>query len=217
MRLSDVWPVRGVELRHGVLELRPMTESDLPTILDRLPDDLEMDPTLPRYAALDPGAARAAALVQGYWRAMGGWSPQDWALPFVVRLAGEVVGAQVLEGPRDYGVERVVDSSSWLVQERRGQGLGTLMRAAVLELAFGHLGAVAAITSAYPENAASLGVSRRLGYANSHTSVLEHNGRQLQHLRLERDAWRESRRGRAVTVRGVEPALPWFGLDDERG
>ncbi|HET8594849.1 MAG TPA: GNAT family N-acetyltransferase, partial [Intrasporangium sp.] len=216
MTLTDVWPVRGIELRHRGLELRPMTEADLPGIVERLPDDLEMDPTLPRYGARDAGAARAAALVQGYWRSMGGWSPQDWALPFVVRLDGEVVGAQVLEGPADYGEQRVVDSSSWLLQERRGQGLGTLMRAAVLELAFGHLGAVAAISSAYVENAASLGVSRRLGYADTHTSVLEHNGRQLQHLRLERDTWRESGRGRAVTVSGVAPALPWFGLGDER-
>lgn len=215
MDLTRVWPVRGIALRNGAVGLRPLTETDLPGLVDRLPDDLELDPSLPRYAALDAGASRAAALVQGYWRSHGAWSPAEWALPFVVHVDGEAVGVQVLEGPADYGLERVVDSSSWLVAARRGHGLGTLMRAAVLRLAFDHLGAVAAITSAYVENGASLAVSRRLGYVDTHTSVLEHNGRRLQHLRLERDAWLTSGHGRAATVSGVEPALPWFGLGDE--
>lgn len=217
MDLTHVWPVRGIALRNGAVELRPLSEADLPGLVDRLPDDLEMDPSLPRYAALDASRSRAVALVQGYWRAMGSWSPADWALPFVVHVDDEAVGVQVLEGPADYGVDRVVDSSSWLLTDRRGQGLGTLMRAAVLELAFTHLGAVAAVTSAYVDNAASLGVSRRLDYVDTHTSVLDHNGRRLQHLRLEREAWHASGRGRAVTVAGAEPALPWFGLGDEHG
>ena len=38
------------------------------------------------------------------------------------------------------------------------------MRRAVLALAFGPLGAEAAITSAWPDNGASLGVSQSLGY-----------------------------------------------------
>ena len=46
----------------------------------------------------------------------------------------------------------------------RGTGLGKAMRRAVLSLAFDHLGARAAITSAWHDNHASLGVSRSLGY-----------------------------------------------------
>lgn len=213
MDLVSVWPVRGIILRAGSLELRPMTEADLPELVERLPGDLEMDPTLPTYAAHDARAARAVALVQGYWRSLGTWSPAEWALAFVVRLGGEPVGVQVLEGVSDFRAERVVDSSSWLVPERRGQGLGTLMRTTVLELAFRGLGATAAVTSAYVENAASLGVSRRLGYLDTHTSVLEHNGRMLQHLRLDRDAWYTSGRGRGVLVEGVAAALPLFELE----
>ncbi len=215
MTLASVWPVCGIVLHHGAVELRPMTEADLPELVERLPDDVEMDPSLPTYAALDAAAARAVAFAQGYWRSMGAWSPADWALPFVVRVDGEAVGAQVLEGPSDYVAERVVDSSSWLVPERRGLGLGRLMRSAVLELAFGHLGAGAAVTSAYVENAASLGVSRSMGYRETHTSVLEHNGRRLQHLRLERPDWVASGLGDAVVVEGVDAALACFGLGDE--
>ena len=130
-------------------------------------------------------ANRRAVLAQGYWRALGLWSPDDWALPFVVRSGGEVVGAQWLEGP-DWRADRTVDSSSWLVAPARGRGLGKQMRAAVLALAFGPLRADAAVSSAVVDNGPSLGVSRALGYRDTHRSVLEHSGETLQHVRLER-------------------------------
>ena len=147
-----------------------------------------MNPHATTYAGLDDRANRRAILAQGYWRALGMWSPDDWALPFVVRSGGEVVGAQWLEGP-DWRADRTVDSSSWLVAPARGRGLGKQMRAAVLALAFGPLRADAAISSAVVDNASSLGVSRALGYRDTHRSVLEHSGETLQHVRLERATW----------------------------
>jgi RimJ/RimL family protein N-acetyltransferase len=60
-----------------------------------------------------------------------------------------------------------VDSSSFLTGAVRGRGLGKQMRAAVLTLAFGPLGARFAITSAWSDNHASLGVSRALGYVEN--------------------------------------------------
>ena len=103
--------------------------------------------------------------------------------PFVVRREGVPVGMQALEGP-DYTRDRTVDSWSWLRASARGLGLGKQMRTAVLELAFRHLGAAAAVRSAVVENTSSLGVSRSLGYRDTHTSVLDHSGETLQHLRL---------------------------------
>ena len=86
------------------------------------------------------------------------------------------------------------------------------MRTAVLALAFDHLGAVAAVSSAEVGNAPSLAVSRRLGYAdnglsrtNSPAGVIE-----LQHVRLAADSWRAT--DHAVTLEGVAACLPWFGL-----
>jgi len=61
------------------------------------------------------------------------------------------------------------------------------------------------------DNAASLGVSYRLGYRDTHTSVLEHSGERLQHVRLERAVWRRAGHGRDVGIVGVEAALPLFG------
>jgi len=206
------WPLHGIRLHTSDLDLRVMTEADLPTLWALLPDDLELNPHATTYAGLDVPANRRAVLAQGYWRALGMWSPDDWALPFVVRSAGAVVGAQWLEGP-DWRSDRTVDSSSWLVAGARGRGLGRQMRAAVLALAFGPLGAASAISSAVVDNAPSLGVSRSLGYHDTHRSVLEHSGQTLQHVRLDRATWDASGRSRHVVVEGVDPALPLFGLD----
>jgi RimJ/RimL family protein N-acetyltransferase len=215
MELAEIWPVRGLRLRTAGLDLRPLTEADLPGLCAIFPTDVDLDPAATRYAALGDGANRRVILAQAYWRQLGLWSPHDWALPFAVRRGGELIGTQTLEGP-DWTVERIVDSSSWLVPESRGSGLGTQMRAAILELAFTHLGARAAITSAVVTNGASLGVSRSLGYVDTHRSVLNRSGEALQHLRLDADAWAASARGSGVRVEGVQAALPLFGLG-ERG
>lgn len=212
------WPLHGIRLRTADLDLRVMTEADLPDLSELLPDDVEMNPHATRYAGLDVRANRRAVLAQGYWRALGLWSPEDWALPFVVRRDGEIVGAQWLEGP-DWRADRTVDSSSWLVVPARGRGLGTQMRAAVLALAFGPLRAEAAVSSAVVANAGSLGVSRSLGYLDTHRSVLEHSGETLQHVRLARTAWSASGPGRSdgphggIVVDGVTAALPLFGIE----
>lgn len=206
------WPLQGIRLRTADLDLQVMTEADLPTLWELLPDDVEMNPHATTYAGLDERANRRAVLAQGYWRALGLWSPDDWALPFVVRSEGVVVGAQWLEGP-DWRADRTVDSSSWLVPGARGRGLGQQMRAAVLALAFGPLRAEAAISSAVIGNAPSLGVSRALGYRETHRSVLEHSGETLQHVRLAREAWAASGGARGVVIDGVAPALPLFGIE----
>ena len=206
------WPLQGIRLRTADLDLQVMTEADLPTLWELLPDDVEMNPHATTYAGLDERANRRAVLAQGYWRALGLWSPDDWALPFVVRSEGAVVGAQWLEGP-DWRADRTVDSSSWLVPPARGRGLGQQMRAAVLALAFGPLRAEAAISSAVIGNAPSLGVSRALGYRETHRSVLEHSGETLQHVRLGREAWAASGGARGVVIDGVAPALPLFGIE----
>ncbi|MGN6752760.1 MAG: GNAT family N-acetyltransferase [Intrasporangium sp.] len=214
-RQEPFWPLHGIRLGTPDLELHVMTEADLEEVWQALPPDLELDPGATSYEGLGGRGNRRAVVAQGYWHAFGTWSPKGWALPFVVRREGRVIGGQWLEGP-EWAADRTVDSSSWLVASSRGKGLGRQMRGAVLELAFGSLGAVAAVTSAYVENAPSLGVSRGLGYRETHTSVLEHNGRRLQHLRMEAAEWREAGHGAPVTVQGVAAAMPFFGLGAAR-
>ena len=142
----------------------PVTDADLAALAALLPDDVELDPRAEQFPGLEDSRDRQRRFVQGAWHSRGSWSPRSWCLDLGVEAEGELVGLQSLEGD-DFGALRTVDSASWLVVAARGRGIGTAMRAAALGLAFDHLGAVAAVTSAVLDNHASLGVSRRLGYA----------------------------------------------------
>ena len=211
------WPVLDVRLRIGDLELSPMTEADLAPLADLLPDDLEQDPAATTYAGLthplSDRVARGTVVHQAYWRAYGTWSAEAWRLNFVVRHGGAIIGVQELEG-NDFARLRTLDSSSFLLTAVRGQGLGRQMRQAVLALGFGPLGAQAAVTEAWHDNHASLGVSRALGYRpNGEALHRRDDGTDtMVHLRLTRADWLASGRADAVEISGVEPALTYFGV-----
>jgi hypothetical protein len=93
------------------------------------------------------------------------------------------------------------------------------MRAAVLALAFGSLHARAAITSAWHDNHASLGVSGELGYRPNGESLQARAERAdvMLHMRLPRADWLASGAGDQVTISGFEACRPLFGLFDSYG
>ncbi len=139
------------------------------------------------------------------------WSPADWMLHLLVFHEGTPVGDQSI-GARALAAERIVGTGSWLGAAYQGQGMGTEMRTAVLELAFAQLGATAA-TSGWLESGSgqSGGVSAKLGYRETGTHVESPRGGPVVHhdLRLEREDWRPPC---SVVIEGVEPCLPLFGL-----
>ncbi len=208
----SVWPLFDLRIRFGEVALRPVREADLPHLATVQPDDYEHDPHAEMLTGLDLRRNRARLVYQGYWRSLGTWSPTSWCLDFAVGYRGSVVGVQSLEA-EDFPTLRTVDSGSWLIRSVRGRGVGVAMRTAVLGLAFDHLGALAAVTSARNDNAASLGVSRRVGYTDNGVSLNDsgHGLVELQHLRITAQDWRASGRGSGVTVEGLEPCRPWFG------
>lgn len=208
------WPLAELSLRCREVSLRPVREADLPALAAVLPPDFEQDPRLELFPGLSNEENQRRLFHQGYWKSLGTWSPSSWVLHFAVAFEGALVGVQTLEG-EDFPVLRTVDSASWLVPRVRGRGLGVAMRTAVLGLAFDHLGAVAAVSSAVAGNKASLGVSRRIGYADNGLGLIAVGGgavAELQHLRLTVQAWRAAGHGRTVTVEGFPPCRPWFGL-----
>jgi RimJ/RimL family protein N-acetyltransferase len=208
------WPLFGLRLSCRDVRLRAITEADLPRLAEILPDDAEHDPRAEQFAGLDRQQNRRRLVYQTYWRNFGRWSPSSWCLGFAVEHAGSIVGVQELEAER-FPALRTVDSASWLVPAVRGRGIGVAMRMAVLGLAFDHLGAQAAITSADTDNAASLGVSRRIGYTDNGVSLIEseHGVIELIHLRLTHREWRDLGHGQHVSVHGLEACRPWFGLE----
>jgi len=115
-------------------------------------------------------------------------------------------------------VLREVHTGSWLGRRYQGHGIGTQMRAAVLHLAFEGLGAQHAASGAFEHNAASLGVSRKLGYRDDgiERHVVRGHPAVLQRLRLTRADW-QAARSVPVEIRGLEPCLPFFGLPAKPG
>jgi RimJ/RimL family protein N-acetyltransferase len=207
------WPLFDLRLASPDLALRAMTEADLAPIAGLLPDDVELDPAAQTYDAGDARTGRGIVTHQSYWQAFGNWRPGAWRLPFVVRAAGEIVGVQELEG-NDFPALRTVDTASFLVPAARGRGYGKQMRGAVLALAFGPLQAQAAITSAWHDNHASLGVSRALGYRPNGESLQARGDRAdvMQHMRLLRADWLASGLAGQVRISGLEGCWPLFGL-----
>jgi RimJ/RimL family protein N-acetyltransferase len=219
--LTAVWPPAGITIRTPDLLMRPMSEPDAAFLAAAIPADVEQNPNLPTYPGLTEPVARRVTALQEYWRNRGAWTPDEWCLTFGAWLrtprAGfqtpRFIGTQTVEGT-DFRRLRVVDSASLLLTGHRGKGLGKQMRRGVLTLAFGHMGAIAAVSGAWHDNAASLGVSRSLGYEDNGIDLHRRgDGTDLmQRVRLTRESWERSGLADGIEVAGVEPALPFFGL-----
>lgn len=207
------WPLTSLRLRTGRLLLRPMVEADLAPLAACIPDDVDQNPALPSFPGRVGRAARGTAVYQTYWHSVGTWRPESWNLLFVVLRDDVPIGVQGLEAD-NFVERRTVDSSSWLVTEARGRGHGKGMRLAILALAFDALAAEVAETSAWHDNAASLGVSRALGYVDNGVHRHADRGRigDLVHMRLTRDTWRARHADHDVRIEGLGQCLSFFGL-----
>jgi WD40 repeat protein len=153
-----------------------------------------------------PPEERARGTLQYHWSCWGSWKPSDWMLGFAVVSGGVVVGTQGIGG-RDFGVLREVHTGSWLGLGYQGQGIGTQMRTAVLHLAFEGLGARHAVSAAFEDNAASLSVSRKLGYRDDGIEWHQVRDRPVltRRLRLTRADWEAAQT--AVASGGILAAV----------
>ncbi len=208
------WPLAGLRITTPRLELRWPGESDLLALAELAATGVH-DPAVQPFtvAWTDVGPAdRARSVLQYHWGRRAAWAPADWALELVVIQDGTVVGSQGISAS-DFAIRREVSSGSWLGQAYHRQGIGTQMRAAILHLAFAGLGAEYAVSSAAEYNAASLGVSRRLGYRDDGTEIhaIRNAPVVMRRLRLDRPAWQAARTV-PVQITGLEPCLPEFGI-----
>lgn len=209
------WPLFGLRLTTSRLAMRIPTLEDLDALADvaaeGVHDPSEMPFGVP-WTDAEP-AERARGTVQHHWNLWASWKPDDWHCQLVTICDGQVVGTQEV-GARDFAVVREVKTGSWLGQRFQRQGIGTEMRAAVLHLVFAELGAQSALSGAFLDNPASLEVSRKLGYRPDGVARKSRRGEPVteQRLRLTRDDW-EVHRDVPVTVDGLAPCLPLFGLE----
>jgi len=212
--LIDHWPLVGLRLTAGPLELRLPTDAELSELADLAAQGMHEPgrmPFLVSWPSLPP-RERARALVQRHWQHRAGWSPDAWSLDLAVFADGRVVGEQEISA-RDFSVVREVSTFSWLGVRHHGKGIGTRMRAAALHLAFAGLDATDAVSAAFADNAPSLRVSEKLGYQPDGIERLAAQGRvtTTQRLRLTRARWEAVARV-PVGVTGLDRCRPLFGL-----
>ncbi|WP_442939327.1 GNAT family N-acetyltransferase [Nonomuraea sp. SYSU D8015] len=208
------WPLFNLRLTTPRLELRLPSLDDLDELADRAVEGVHDPERMPFSVPWTdvPAAELPGALIRYQLGVMARWRTDQWCCNFAVVHEGRVIGTQDVSAS-DFAVTREVQTGSWLGRAHQGAGLGTEMRAAVLHLAFTGLGAQTAVSGAFLDNPASLGVSRKLGYRPDGLSVHQVRGRRAiqQRLRLDRDDFTSPV---PVKIDGLESCLPHFGLGD---
>ncbi|MGA3031070.1 MAG: GNAT family N-acetyltransferase [Candidatus Limnocylindrales bacterium] len=207
------WPLFDLRVRTPRLELRLPTDDDLLELVRVARAgivDAERAAFLVPWHKL-PSPAFERQFLLHWWATRGSWNPSKWALGLAILQEGRAVGIQELIGT-DFAIRRTILSGSWLGREFQGQGLGTEARAAILALAFDGLGAEMAESGYLEGNVASARVSEKLGYREIGDTFVAIEGKRVREvkLRVTRDTWRRDLV--PVTIEGLEPSLPLFGI-----
>jgi len=186
------WPLFDLRVTTPRLVLRVPGEDELLRLAERAAGNI-LTPEQARFMGAwtqleSPRFERE--FMRFHWRARAEWSPTSWRLGLGVCAGGELWGS--MDGfATEFPQLRTVTTGSWLLPEARGRGLGKEMRAAIVQLFFAGLGAREVRSSAHPDNAASLGVSRALGYREDGTEmILSAVGAvEAVRMRLRREDW----------------------------
>ena len=208
------WPLYGLVVRTPLLELRPIRETEMSELIALADRGIHEPSSMPFQTPWTdlPDDERRQGLARFVWRCWADLSPASWRIPFGVWVDDAAIGMQDIAAG-DFPSIREAETGSWLGRAQQGQGLGTEMRSAILHLAFGGMGASAALSGAFWDNEPSLGVSRKLGYEADGVQTLLRRGvpDRSQRLRLTRERWERDRRD-DITIDGLDAALPLLGL-----
>jgi RimJ/RimL family protein N-acetyltransferase len=211
--LESAWPLFGLRIRSEHLVLRLPTDDDVLALIDVAKAGIHPPDEMPFGVAwsIVPSPAFERSFVQHHWGVRAAWTPEAWTLNLLVELDGRPIGSQSIHA-NDFAIHRIVDTGSWLGQAFQGRGLGKEMRAAVLSFAFDGLGARVAESAAFPDNLASSGVSRSLGYEDNGLGALAPQGvsRVSQRFRMTAEGW-ASRPRPPVAIDGLEACRELFG------
>jgi RimJ/RimL family protein N-acetyltransferase len=137
----------------------------------------------------------------------------DWNINLAVIADGEVVGASGLGGVK-FPTTRWFETGSWLGSPHQGRGLGTELRVATLHLGFLGFDALIAGTGAFDDNAASLAVTRKLGYVPNGLEHIDRRGERaaVHKFRMARDHFLAEVRRDDVEIVGAPTAREFLGI-----
>lgn len=172
------WPLFDLEIRTPRLTMRYVDDDlavELTSLAARGIHDPDWMPFAMPWSNLPSPELERQAL-QYYWRCRVETAVDTWTVNFAVIVGGEVVGTSGLMSNGEYTTLRQFETGSWLGREFQGQGIGTEMRIATLQLGFVGFGAEWATTGAWHDNGPSLGVTRKLGYTEQGTRRMVRNG-----------------------------------------
>ncbi len=147
-----------------------------------------------------------------YWKSRA-TNPDSWNILFAVIVDGLVVGSTNL-GAAGFPVLRWFETGSWLGREHQGQGIGTEMRTATLQLGFVGFDALMAGTGAFDDNGPSLGVTRKLGYEPNGIQHAERRGQVgvVERYRMAREHFEAEVRRSDIEIVGDAPVRALLGI-----
>ncbi len=213
MDLVEIFPAFGVRIECGPVTLRAIRESDAPRVAELAAGGIHTEGGRPFLMPWNLGDDQPLASLQFYYRTWANLAPTGWRLMFAVERGGEMVGAQDLT-TADFPILRTAETGSWLGFAHQGRGTGTLMRQAILALAFDHLGAIEMRSTAWVDNPNSHRVSEKCGYvvAGSTWKVREDTRVRQDDLVVTPETF--VRPPYEVVVSGLDPFLAAVGLNE---
>ncbi len=211
----ELWPLFGLVIETPRLQLRLPSEDHLIVLATAARSIRAVDERPFQMAWMyDATPQMERRMLQRHWRALAHWRPESWHLSLAVYRDGRPIGAQDLWA-NDFATARSVGTGSWITRDCQRRGYGTEARAAVLELAFGCLGARRAHSEHLDGNVAAARVSERLGYTCGERRAVEREGHGMvveQQMILEREAWALARDRPSCAVRGIAGCWELFGI-----
>ena len=220
MKLTHYLPAYRLRLRTERLELRMPDFDDMTALADVAADGIHGHGFMPFVHPWTEGTPEEVGRAAILWNlnALARSTPENWTLPLVTVYEGEVIGKQEVVA-KDFKVTREATTGSWLGRAHHGKGLGTEMRAAVLDFLFNGLEADYALSDSLDGNGPSAGVSRTLGYRTDGIDHQVSRGERVvsRRWRLSREDWKANRR-HEVAIEGLdEDVRKALGLGDDAG
>lgn len=211
--LTDLWPTYALHIRTTRLCLRLPDLDQLAALAELAGRGVHQPDERPFLTPWTEGTPdeRAQFVIREHWSQLQSWQPTNWRLGLGVFLDDDEPAGMVTLRARDFRILREVTTASWLGLEHQGHGIGTEARTGLLALAFDHLGASNATTEVFPDNHASQGVSRKLGYRPDGISRDARGTDALvsDRLRLTATDWAAGEHA-PITVSGIDEARSMF-------
>jgi len=207
------WPLFALRVRTPRVTLRYVDDADAVTLADLgasgVHDPEFMPFTIPWTDVAPPLQQRNT--LQWFWLCRAQWAPESWHLPMATVVDGTIVGVQAILAEQ-FPVLKTITTGSWLGRSYQGKGIGREMRAGILHLAFAGLGAEYALSSAFADNAASIAVTRALGYEEVSRRLVARRGEAAWHVdfRLSRQQWERQRRD-DIEIANLDACRELFG------